>query len=120
MDPRPKCQYGLGCYRNNPAHFTEYAHPGHPKNVPPPARSAPPSPAPVAPPAAPAVAVAAGGAASVCVRLCARAVCVRACICVVCQRCAPRVCLLYYTHITQTNAWFDLLLPADPWDQYLV
>jgi hypothetical protein len=57
VDPRPVCQYGLGCYRKNPAHFAEFAHPGHPSNVAPPAATtaAAASPAPVvaAPPSAP-------------------------------------------------------------------
>jgi hypothetical protein len=46
-DPRPVCQYGLGCYRNNPTHFRDFAHPGHPKNVPHVAAAVPP-PAPTA------------------------------------------------------------------------
>ena len=25
---RPLCKYGANCYRKNPAHFMEYAHPG--------------------------------------------------------------------------------------------
>ena len=33
-DDRPVCQYGMNCYRNNPAHFREFQHPpGHPKGV---------------------------------------------------------------------------------------
>eukprot|EP01119_Soliformovum_irregulare_P012061 TRINITY_DN3104_c0_g1_i2.p1 TRINITY_DN3104_c0_g1~~TRINITY_DN3104_c0_g1_i2.p1 ORF type:complete len:507 (+),score=139.31 TRINITY_DN3104_c0_g1_i2:99-1619(+) len=31
---REVCRYGLECYRNNPEHFLQFSHPGHPKDRP--------------------------------------------------------------------------------------
>ena len=27
MDPKPVCKYGATCYRKNPAHLKQFAHP---------------------------------------------------------------------------------------------